>query len=206
MRQGRLYVISGPTAVGKGTLCKEILKDSDDFVLSISATTRKIRSNEKEGISYYFKSKEEFEDMITRQMFLEYAKVHDQYYGTPKSFVENMRKEGKNILLEIDTQGGLQVKKNDSEAILIFIAPPNLETLVERIHRRGTETEEEVQKRLKNAALEFSNMDKYDYMVINDDLATAKNELKNIFCAEKLRIKNNIDLVEEFSERTKYYD
>ena len=187
MKAGRLFVISGPSAVGKGTLCELLLKECPELVLSISATTRTPRKGEKEGISYYFKTEEEFKMMLSKDEFLEHAMVHDHYYGTPKAFVEKHERRGESVLLEIETQGGLQVKKNKSDAVLIFIAPPSKEALIERFQTRGTETQIQIEKRINNAKIEYGNRVYYDYIVVNDHLETALEDLKAIVRAEKHR-------------------
>lgn len=181
-KQGTLFVLSGPSGVGKGTLCEEILKAKDALSLrvSVSATTRKPRSIDKEGVTYFFKSREEFESMIADGAFLEWATYNENYYGTPLDPVRNTLESGTNVLLEIDVQGALQVKENFPSGVCIFIAPPNTETLRTRLCGRGTETDEEISKRIAAAEWELKQQDKYDYVVINQDLDRAVEEIKDI--------------------------
>ena len=166
--QGTLLVVSGFSGAGKGTVIKELLKEHDNYSLSISATTRKPREGEQDGREYFFKTKEEFEDMISRGRFLEHAQYVNNYYGTPRDFVEKNINEGNNVILEIETQGALQVKKMMPEAVMIFVLPPNADTLKERLVGRQTETMEVINKRLSKAAEETGVIDKYDYFVINE--------------------------------------
>lgn len=199
--EGLLIVISGPSGVGKGTICKELIRENiNNIELSVSATTRKPRNGESEGISYYFKGKDEFEEMIKDGQFLEYAKVYDNYYGTPKAQVINKLKEGKDIILEIDTQGAMQVKRNFKEGIFIFIMPPSYQELKKRIINRGTESEDDIKKRLKCAFLEIERVNNYDYIVVNDVIDKAVSKIDCIIHAEKCRLcRYNIDF-SEFKE------
>lgn len=186
--EGKLFVISGPTAVGKGTLVKALIDSDPDLRLSISATTREMREGEVEGESYFFKSEEEFQSMIAEDAFLEYASVHGMHYGTPRAYVDKMLATGSHVILEIDPQGALQVRKKKKDAILIFVAPPSLEALFERLKKRGTETEAQIEKRMQSAVKEFRVLPEYDYVVINDEIERALKDLKAIFQAENLRV------------------
>ncbi len=186
--EGKLFVISGPTAVGKGTLVKALIDSDPDLRLSISATTREMREGEVEGESYFFKSEEEFQSMIAEDAFLEYASVHGMHYGTPRAYVDRMLATGSHVILEIDPQGALQVRKKKKDAILIFVAPPSLEALFERLKKRGTETEAQIEKRMQSAVKEFRVLPEYDYVVINDEIERALKDLKVIFRAENLRV------------------
>lgn len=185
---GQLIVISGPSGVGKGTLVDELVKKDQEYVLSISATTRGIRSNEIDGESYFFKSHEEFEDMITNDKLLEYANVHGEYYGTPKDFVLSEINKNKSVILEIDVQGGLKVKEKFPETVLVFILPPKFTDIEKRIRHRGTETDEQIQKRLNTATKEFNLLYKYDYAIVNDDLEDCLEKLEKIIEISHFRI------------------
>ncbi len=178
--KGKLIVISGPSGCGKGTIVDKLLQQDGSLQLSISATTRMPRGTEENGVNYFFKSQEEFEQMIRDQAFLEYADVFGKYYGTPKEYVLGKLKQGKNVILEIDVQGAMQVIKNYPEAVTIFILPPSEEVLLGRLKGRGTETEEQIMKRFGKAKAEMEYAQQYGYRVVNDDLDTAVAEVKNI--------------------------
>ena len=177
----RLYVISGSSGVGKGTVIKEFLKKHPDFKLSISCTTRKKRDGEEHGVNYFFVTKEEFASYIKNNEFLEWAEFSGNHYGTRKDFVEKCLKNGENLILEIDTQGALQVKSLMPEAVLIFIAPPSIEELEARLRGRHTEDEQTIQKRLNEAKREIEAGKKFDYQIVNDNLEEALNNLQKIF-------------------------
>ncbi|MDL2289307.1 guanylate kinase [Clostridia bacterium OttesenSCG-928-F22] len=199
---GLLIVVSGPSGVGKGTVCEEILRQHPDIKLSTSITTRERRPGEKEGVHYFFRSREEFETMIENGMLLEYAHVYgDYYYGTPKQYVHDELANGNDVLLEIDVNGALQVKKNFPKAILIFIAPPSLYELERRLKERGTETGEYLNDRLKASVSELEKMRSYDYMVVNDTVTTAREKIDCIITAEKCKIENNRDVIERLTRR-----
>ena len=180
MNKGKLLVISGFSGSGKGTIVKKLLNESDDFALSISATTRTPRTNEKNGVEYYFVSHEEFEKMIENNELLEYAKYNNNYYGTPRKFVEEKLEAGKSVLLEIEYQGAFQIKKQFPDAILIFIVPPSAKILHQRLKDRGTETDEQIRNRLKVALIEGKAASEYDYIVVNDDLETSVQDIVKI--------------------------
>ena len=188
MKKGFLLVISGPSGVGKGTVLHDLMNTQKNLVYSVSVTTRKQRPGEIEGVSYFFKTHEEFEKMIEEDKFLEYAKVHDNYYGTPKEFVEEKINEGKIVILEIDVQGALNVKKNIDNGVYIFLVPPSLSELNNRIVNRGTETESDINLRMSNAKKELSYIKNYDYLVVNDHLNSAINLVNEIINAEKHRV------------------
>ena len=188
MKKWFLLVISGPSGVGKGTVLHDLMNTQKNLVYSVSVTTRKQRPGEIEGVSYFFKTHEEFEKMIEEDKFLEYAKVHDNYYGTPKEFVEEKINEGKIVILEIDVQGALNVKKNIDNGVYIFLAPPSLSELKNRIVNRGTETESDINLRMSNAKKELSYIKNYDYLVVNDHLNSAINLVNEIINAEKHRV------------------
>ncbi len=166
IKRGRLVVVSGPSGVGKGTVLKYVL-EKDDFVYSISATTRQKREGEENGVNYFFVSKNEFEEMIEKEELIEYACYNGNFYGTPKKFVEEMLDKGKNVILEIEVKGAVQIKKLVPDAVFLFIAPESREGLAERLRGRGTETEQVVQNRLAIAENEIRSCLMYDYIVVN---------------------------------------
>ena len=168
--KGLLLVISGFSGAGKGTVVKRLLEQHNDYALSISATTRSPREGEQDGREYFFKSKEEFEKMIEASELIEYARYVDNYYGTPRKFVEDELAAGHNVILEIEVQGAFNIKKQYEDALLIFITAPSAAAIKERLVGRGTESEEVINKRLNRAKEESEDMDKYDYIVINDQV------------------------------------
>ena len=187
-KKGTLFVISGPSGVGKGTVCEEVFKDKDALSLSfsISATTRKPRPIDQEGGTYFFKTREEFESMIENGAFLEWAVYNENYYGTPLAPVEEKLNAGINVILEIEVQGALQVKKNFPSGVLIFIAPPDLETLYRRLQGRATESEEEISRRVAAAEWEMAQQSNYDYVIINDVLEDTVQSVKDIIQARSV--------------------
>lgn len=179
---GKLLVISGPTAVGKGTVVEEVLEQDPNIVLSISATTRGPRPQEVDGKNYFFLTTAEFQGLIENNELLEYALVHQtNYYGTPKKPVEDALNSGKNVILEIDIQGAFQVKENFPEAVLVFLQPPSWEELVRRLQKRGTESSEEQQNRLRTAKLELAQADKFDVQITNVYIEQAAQEILQLF-------------------------
>ena len=177
---GRLFVISGSSGVGKGTVINEFLRRHFDFKLSISCTTRGKREGEEHGVNYFFLSQEEFRKCVDNNEFLEWAEFSGNCYGTKKEFVENCLSRGENLILEIDTKGALNVKKIMPEATLIFIAPPSVEELEARLRGRHTETEEAIQKRLASIKSEIENSKQYDYVVVNDTVENAVKKIEEI--------------------------
>lgn len=201
MNKGRLLIISGPSGAGKGTICKELFKEKDDVVFSVSMTTRKPRPGEIDGKNYYFVSKEEFESKIDADGFLEYASVFENYYGTPKDLVLEELNKGNDVLLEIDIQGAMQIKNVYKEGVFIFIMPPSMKVLEERITGRGTETKDSLKLRLGKALKEIAYIDKYDYAVINDKLEDAVARVKAIIEAEHSKVREDIyKLIEKYKE------
>ena len=181
----KLYVISGSSGVGKGTVLKRFLQKNPDFMLSVSCTTRTPREGEIDGVNYFFLSKDEFKNCIDNDKFLEWAEFAGNFYGTKKKFINQCLAEGKNIILEIDTQGALKVKKQMPESVLIFICPPSLETLENRLRGRHTEDEETIQKRLKEVKEELKRAENFDYKIVNDNLENAVSELEKIISGEQ---------------------
>ncbi|MBQ7562227.1 MAG: guanylate kinase [Synergistaceae bacterium] len=181
---GKLFVLSGPSGVGKGTLREHALENFSNLVYSISCTTREPREGETNGVEYRFISRDEFEQGINNNLFLEYARVHEHYYGTLKSDVIRELNAGRNVLLEIDVQGALQVREKINNAVLIFIAPPSIEELSRRLINRNTESQHDLNIRLSNAVKELKFADKYDYIIVNDDLDLASRKLQEIFTNE----------------------
>lgn len=186
-KPGKLYVITGPSGTGKGCICKEILKEIDNE-FSVSMTTRPAREGEVHGKDYYFVSEEEFLANVERGNFLEHARVFDNLYGTPKDMVMKQLVKGRNIILDIDVQGALQVKKAMPEAIMIFLLPPSLDELRRRLEGRATDSQDVIEKRLGQALNEIKLIGEYDYYVVNDDIEKAVSEVKSIMTAEKCRV------------------
>ena len=203
MAKGLLIVLSGPSGVGKGTVLKEFIHDKDlKLAYSVSMTTRKQRPGEVDGKDYYFVTVEEFEEKIKNDGMLEYARVFDNIYGTPKDMVIKQLERGRDVILEIDVQGGLQIKKKMPEqAVLVFVLPPDLTTLRQRIIDRDTETEEVIDKRFNEAINEIKLIGEYDYYVVNDELDDAVYDLKAIIMAERRRVPNKImPIVREYEK------
>lgn len=198
-KRGLLVIVSGPSGAGKGTVVNELIKD-DSYALSISMTTRKPRETEIDGVHYFFKSNQEFEEMIEKNELLEYAKFCDNYYGTPLSYVESKLEEGKNVILEIEVQGALQVKERYKDAILIFLTPQNITQLRERLEKRATETEEKIAMRMARAKEEIKLIDKYDYIVINNIVEEAVVSINDIVKIEKMAAKRHMSLINTFLE------
>ncbi len=188
-REGLLLVVSGPAGVGKGTLDKALLERHQDMKLSVSATTRAPRPGEIDGVHYFFKTEEEFKTMIERNEFLEYMHVFQtNYYGTPRSFVEEQLSRGIDVILEIDVQGAMKVKKTFPNAVMIFIAPPSMAELKSRLIGRNTETLEQIEKRFATAEKEIAMLPEYEYVVTNDVVEMAVNRMESIITAEKCKV------------------
>lgn len=192
--RGLLLVISGPSGAGKGTICKALL-DKNEFWLSVSATTRQPRVGEVDGKNYFFITKDDFKERIEKNDFLEYAEVYGNYYGTPKSSVLQMLDSGKDVILEIDIQGALKVKEAFKEGIFIFILPPSMEELKQRIIKRGSETPESLMTRFKSAYKEINYVSKYSYAVVNHTVDEAVKKIEGIVIAERCRVDRMKDTI-----------
>lgn len=196
-KEGLLIVVSGPSGAGKGTICKRLLEKNPNLGYSISATTRAPRTGEVNGINYWFLSKEEFQKMIAEDGLLEWAEVYGNYYGTPAQKVRDSLAEGKNILLEIDTQGAALVRKKFPEGVYIYILPPSLEELKRRIIGRGTDSAESIERRLSCAREEMGcASEQYNYLVLNDEVELAVERVETIIKAEQYQIKRNLSLLQ----------
>lgn len=195
--QGILLIISGPSGSGKGTIVEQLCKD-DHFSLSISATTRQPREYEKDGVHYFFQTKEEFLAMRDNMELLEWAEFCDNYYGTPRKYVVEQLMEGHNVILEIEVQGALQVKKIYPDGVLVFLIPPNLEELGKRLTNRGTEDKDEINRRIHRALEELELVQEYDYVVINDTVAQAVEDIQSIVRAERMKCSRNQNIKKIF--------
>jgi guanylate kinase len=189
---GLLIVISGPSGVGKGTIIDALVKDLPHLSFSVSATTRPPRQNEQNGVEYFFLSREMFENWIRENRFIEWAKVHGEYYGTPRAPILEKLNAGQDVVLDIDVQGSLQIKKHFPDGVFIFVVPPSFEELKKRLEARNTETQELMQHRLEDAKEELRHMGEYDYLVTNNNLEEAVADIKAIIRAEKCRLKRRL--------------
>ena len=197
MNKGQLIVFSGPSGVGKGTVLKEFLKNKENVSLSISATTRAPREGEQNAVHYYFLSREEFEQKIQDGNMLEYAQYNQNYYGTPKDKVDEALENGKDIILEIEVQGALQIKEKCPNALLVFVMPPKWEELEKRLVGRGTEDEETIKNRLNIAKKELQQAVHYDYILVNDEVEAAAERLNDIINAGRCRTIEMKDFIDE---------
>ena len=204
--KGLLLVISGFSGAGKGTVVKRLLELHNDYALSISATTRSPREGEQNGREYFFKSTEEFESMIDNSELIEYAKYVSNYYGTPKAYVEEQLEAGKNVILEIEIQGALNIKKMYPDAVLLFIMPPSAEELERRLVGRGTEDEATIKARLQRASDEAKGVENYNYIVINDKVDDCVEAIHSIVNSEKRKAVNNMSLINNIKEELKAYE
>lgn len=202
-KRGILIVLSGFSGAGKGTLVKRLMSDYEDYALSISMTTRNPRPGEEHGREYFFVSKEDFEKKISEDGLLEYANYVGNYYGTPKAYVEEQLANGKDVILEIEIQGALQVKKRFPEALLLFVSAPSAEVLKARLIGRGTETAEVIEKRLSRAAEESEGIEAYEYLIINDDLDECVKLTHQIVQSAKFDANRNLDFIKEMRQELK---
>lgn len=205
-QQGILAVVSGFSGAGKGTLMKELLKRYDNYALSISATTRSPREGEADGREYFFISQERFQQMIEEDRLIEYAQYVNHYYGTPKDYVMQQMAQGKDVILEIEIQGALKVKKRFPDALLLFVTPPSAEELCRRLVGRGTETLEVINARLRRAAEEASGMEAYDYLLINDEIDRCVEEMHNLIQLQHRRTAFHLDFLNQMREELHHLD
>lgn len=194
-RKGIIIVVSGFSGAGKGTIMKELTGKYDQYALSISATTRKPREGEENGREYFFISKEEFEKLIEEDGLIEHARYVDNYYGTPRKYVEDKLSQGIDVILEIEIQGALQIKERYNDAVLLFVMPPSAKVLEERLRGRGTETDEVIRKRLSRANEEAIGIENYDYIVINDNLQDSVECVHEIISAAHLSPARNQEFI-----------
>ncbi len=199
-QKGNLIVVSGFSGAGKGTLMKELIRQYDCYALSISATTRNPREGEQDGREYFFKTVKEFENMIAGNQLIEYARYVDNYYGTPKEYVEGQRQAGKDVILEIEIQGALKIKKQYPEVLLIFVLAPSAKELKSRLVGRGTESEEVIEARLNRAVQESAYIEEYDYILINDNLEESVERLHQVIQAQHNLTLNNKNLIENMRQ------
>ena len=193
--RGVLVVFSGPSGSGKGTVLKEALKKSDDLKVSVSVTTRAPRDGEVDGVDYIFYSQEQFRDLVSKNGFLEWACFCENYYGTPRAQIEAQLSEGKNVILEIEVQGAMKIREKCPEAVLIFNLPPSMEELKRRLEGRKTDADDVIKKRLDTAVWEITQAEKYDYVLVNDEVEKAADTLLSIINGEKCTTKRNKDLL-----------
>ena len=199
-KRGLLIVVSAPSGCGKGTILEQVMK-KQEFYYSISATTRKPRPGEKDKVNYFFLTKEKFEELINSGQMLEHAEFVGNYYGTPAAPVEEHLAAGTDVILEIEVQGAMQVKKKCPEAVLVFILPPSVDTLRHRLNKRSTESEEVIEERIAKAHDEIARAVDYDYVIVNDDLDEAINDFMTVLAAEKMSVKRSGDVINEVLEK-----
>ena len=200
---GLLIVMSGFSGAGKGTLMKRLLNDYEDYVFSVSMTTRAPREGEVDGKDYFFVTRDRFEEAIENNGLVEYAEYCGNYYGTPKAYVDEQLKKGKNVILDIEVQGAMQIKEKFPETLMVFVTPPSIEVLLKRLRARGTETEEVIMKRISQAKLEALVMDKYEYFVVNDNLDDAVKSMNDIVMAAKFSSQRRKDFMEKIQNELK---
>ena len=190
-KKGMIIIVSAPSGAGKTSICDALIKSDKNIVYSVSTTTREPRKGEKNGREYFFVNDSEFKKMVKAKMFVEWAKVHDHFYGTSKKVLEQTINKGKDILLDIDVQGAVKIKKQYKEALMIFITTPSLKVLKERLIKRNKDSMTVIKRRIENAKKELTYLPKYDYLILNDKLDKSIQEVKSVICAERLSIKRN---------------
>ncbi|MBQ1609612.1 MAG: guanylate kinase [Elusimicrobia bacterium] len=190
-KKGMIIIVSAPSGAGKTSICDALIKSDKNIVYSVSTTTREPRKGEKNGREYFFVNDSEFKKMVKTNMFVEWAKVHDHFYGTSKKVLEQTINKGKDILLDIDVQGAVKIKKQYKEALMIFITTPSLKVLKERLIKRNKDSITVIKRRIENAKKELTYLPKYDYLILNDKLDKSIQEVKSVICAERLSIKRN---------------
>lgn len=193
--RGSLIVLSGFAGVGKGSVLKTLFETQDGYAYSVSATTRAPRPGEVDGVHYFFTTKDHFEEMIEKDELLEYASYVGNYYGTPKAFVEEKLDQGFDVILEIEVQGALAIKKKVPDAVLIYMLPPGAEVLYQRLKGRGTETDEVIAKRMRRAAQEARSLDQYDYIIVNDTIDECAANLHTLIRAQRQRVRSNLAFI-----------
>lgn len=203
MSKGILVVVSGFSGAGKGTVMKRLLEKYDDYALSISVTTRNPRPGEEDGREYFFRKREEFEKLIQEDALIEYAQYVENYYGTPRSYVEEQLQAGRNVILEIEIQGAMKVKKKIPEALLVFVTPPTVEELERRLRDRGTETAQVIADRLARAGEEAKGMDQYDYILVNVTVEECVDHLHQIIVSEHSRASRNTEFIADIQQQTR---
>lgn len=201
--KGVLLVVSGPSGAGKGTICQLLRDQLPDLGYSISVTTRQPRTGEVDGVNYFFKTVPEVKEMIAAGELLEYAEVYGNYYGTPRKYVEDLLNSGHDVLLEIDIQGALQIKKRFPEGVFVFIVPPSLDELSARIYKRGTDSEEVIKRRMASAAGELTYAQEYDYIIVNDIAEKAAKKVLTIMEAERYRVARTYFIVDKICQAKK---
>lgn len=205
MSRGILVVVSGFSGAGKGTVMKRLMEKYDNYALSISVTTRQPRPGEVDGREYFFRTKEEFQQLIQEDALIEYAQYVENYYGTPRFYVEEQLQSGKDVILEIEIQGAMKVKEKNPEAVLVFVTPPTVEELKRRLTDRGTETQEVIAERLARASEEAEGMDCYDYLLVNDVLEECVDHLHRIIQSEHARSPRNTEFIEKIKRESRQF-
>ena len=205
MNKGILVVVSGFSGAGKGTVMKRLMEKYDGYALSVSATTRKPRPGEEDGREYFFRTRDEFEKLIEEDALLEYAQYVENYYGTPRSYVEEQLQAGRNVILEIEIQGAMKIKEKIPEALLVFVTPPTVEELERRLTGRGTETAQVIADRLARACEEAEGMGQYDYILVNDTVEECVDHLHQIIVSEHSRVSRNAEFIADIQKQTKAF-